>query len=83
MGVGYNGGRGRSTDNQDILSDFPKRKYYKLNFINAQACTIKVNDSNPIPCPAQLGFSMDVNDAGVYSLVIVEPGIDFEWRGNF
>lgn len=89
-GRGYNGGQGISTANQEILTIIdatwtkPRGEYYELSFLNTQACTIKINgSSSAIPCPANVGFEMDENDAEIKSFVVVESGIDYKWRGKY
>jgi hypothetical protein len=87
MAQGYNGGKSTSTANQEILP-LPSgwnvnRQYYEFSFLNTQACTIKINGSGPIPLDPEQGLQIDANDSKIYSLVIVEAGIDFKWFGKF
>ena len=84
MASGYNGGEGVSTANQKIIGDESiPRKYYELSFLNTQKCTVVVNNSNPIPCPEGIGFEIDSNDTPISSFVIVEPEINYIWRGKY
>lgn len=84
MATGYNGGESISTSNQQLFENVAiPRKYYEFSFLNEQKCSVKVNGSNPIPCPAGIGFEINSNDAPIGSFVIVEPNINFTWRGKF
>lgn len=85
-GKGYDGGSGTSTANQQIIinpTDWTFYDLYEFSFMNEQACTVRVNGSNPIPCPANVGFEISENDAPLTSFVIIESGIAFVWRGKY
>lgn len=84
MANGFDGGKGKSVANQEIVAiEQIKRKYYEFHFVNTQDCSVIVNGSNPIPCPAGAGFIADSNDAKVITFKIVESNIDFTWRGKY
>lgn len=84
MATGYDGGKGLSTEMQELLAiQAIPRKFYEFSFINKQDCNVIVNNSNPIPCPAEVGFVADANDAKISTFVIVEKDIDFTWRGKY
>lgn len=84
MATGYDGGKGKSTANQELLAlQAISRKYYEFDFMNKQDCTVIVNNSNPIPCPANVGFTADGTDARIEKFSIVEADIDYIWRGKY
>jgi hypothetical protein len=87
MGQGFNGDKGVTTASQEILtvpaSHNVPNYYYELSFLNLQACTVKINGGNPIPLDPEQGVETDANDAKIYSLVVVESGIDFKWFGKY
>lgn len=85
-GRGYDGGSGTSTSNKQLIinpAGWTKYELYEFSFLNTQACTVIVNKSNPIPCPANVGFQIDDNDAPIYSFIIVEPNVEYTWRGKY
>ena len=88
MAQGYDGDKGVSTANQEILP-IPsgwsfQRMYYELSFLNSEPCTVRINGSSDlIPLDAEQGIQVNSNDAKVSSIVIVEAGIDFKWFGKY
>lgn len=84
MASGYNGGESVSSANQQLFEDSAiPRKYYEFSFMNEQKCSVKVNGSNPIPCPAGIGFEINSNDAPIQYFEIIEANIPYTWRGKF
>lgn len=84
MATGYNGGKGVSNAKQELLANSKNpRKYYEFSFLNKQECSVIVNDSDPIPCPAGVGFVADANDAKISSFIVLESGIEYTWRGKY
>jgi hypothetical protein len=77
-----------STANQEIIPSPPshwstKYKLYKFSFYNEQNCTVKINGGSPIFLRANQGFNIDLHDAPIYSFVIVEPNISYNWIGAY
>lgn len=56
--------------------------YEKFDFYNYQDCTVKINGSAPIFLGAGQGFSTDRFDEPIYSFIVVEAGIDYNWIGT-
>lgn len=89
-GSNYNGSSAlqTSTENQQILPLPPsnwtiKLSYYKFSFMNDDACTVKINDGDPLYLRARQGFNSDARDAAIWSFVVIEPDITFNWIGAF
>lgn len=70
-----------STANVQILPE--KTVFRRLNFNNTQACHVKINGSDPIVVPANLGLKFDYNDPPIKTFEIVESGISFTWNGTY
>jgi hypothetical protein len=77
-----------SSANQEIIPLPPagwtgKYNFYKFSFFNEQSVKVKVNGGNPIYLQANQGFNIDQVDAPIYSFVIVDAGITFNWIGAY
>jgi len=78
-----------STANKELVPPSPagwvnmKLGFYKFDFRNLQACTVKINDGAPIYLDAEQGFNSSSEDAIIYSFVIVETNIQYQWVGAY
>jgi len=78
-----------STAYKEIVPSTPsgwvnmKLGFYKFQFRNLQDCTVKINDGNPILLIAEQGFNSKSEDATIYSFVIIEPNIQYQWIGAY
>lgn len=77
-----------SAANQEIIPSPPshwttKYNFYKFSFYNEQSCTVRINGGNPIFLRANQGFNIDLHDAPIWSFVIVEPNIHYNWIGAY
>ncbi|MFI2856790.1 hypothetical protein ACH6EH_06590 [Paenibacillus sp. JSM ZJ436] len=88
--IGIRSDKGMSTANQEILpvidagwTRSPRGKYYEFSFLNEQACTVIVNGKDRNVLEAGIGFEINENDFKIESVVVVEPGINFKWRGKY
>jgi len=92
--VGYYGSSSWQTSvaNAEILPSPPVSwttpyNFHKLSLFNKADCTLIVNgnDSVPIFVPANMGFgiSPDDGDLVIWSLKIIETGIQFTWVGEY
>lgn len=59
------------------------KPFYKFSFVNKQACKVKVNDSAPIFLDVDQGFNSNEIDTLIYTFVIVEAGIQYQWIGAY
>lgn len=92
IGSGYFGSDGIKTSsaNQEIIQQHNTSvnsvslQAYKLSFYNDQACHIKINNSSDsIYLRAGQGFEMNEIDKTIWSFVIVEAGISYNYIGAF
>lgn len=91
IGHGYMGSSNlqTSTANQELVPSAPegwinsKLYFYKFSFDNGSDCHVKINGGSPIYLKAGQGFEMNEIDAQIYSFVIVESGIQFNWIGTY
>ncbi|WP_182004768.1 hypothetical protein [Priestia aryabhattai] len=60
-----------------------KLGFYKFELRNLQACTVKINGGSPIYLDVEQGFISNSEDAMIYSFVIVEPNIQYQWLGAY
>lgn len=77
-----------STENQEIIPALPNNeneryKLYKLSFFNHNDCTVVINNQHTIFLRAETGFQTTERDALIYSFVIKEAGVKYEWRGCY
>lgn len=78
-----------STSNQEVIpSSLPLNwnqgyKLYKFSFSNQQDCHVIINGGNQIFLPSNSGFEMEEDDAPIYSFIIVESGISYNWIGAY
>lgn len=77
-----------STANQEVVP--PKEEgwthgynFYKFAFYNDQDCSVKINNKNTIFLRATQGFSMDQVDSPIFSFVIIEPNISYNFIGTY
>lgn len=89
VGSGYLGSKQQETSvaNQEIIPTTPSNwttSYFlkKFSFANEQNCVVKVNGVEIFLRAAQ-GFKMDVHDSPVYSFIVVDAGIQFNWVGMY
>lgn len=75
-----------SSANQEIVPQPPSHlnwtsgyKLYKFSFSNRQATQVIINNATTIYLEAGQGFEMETGDASIYSFIIVEPDITFNW----
>ena len=92
IGSGYIGSASLETSvaNVEIIPTPPSSlgwtinyKLYKFSFINTQACTIKINNGDPIFLQANQGLNIDQNDKEITSLKVCENNVNFSWVGAF
>jgi hypothetical protein len=78
-----------STANQECIPSVPvnwtgRYNLYKFSFDNAdQSCSVKINGGSPIYLKAGQGFEIQKEDAPIWSFVIVEAGISYNWIGAY
>jgi hypothetical protein len=77
-----------STTSQEIIPSPPLSwnqgyKLYKFSFINQQDCHVIINGGSQIFLPANQGFECDEDDAPIYSFIIVESGISYNYIGAY
>lgn len=89
-GTGYAGSpvNSISASNQEIITNptnWSKFSFYKFSFYNIEACSVKINNSNPISLMAGQGFTCDPNDmdSRIYSFIIIESGIHYNFLGAY
>jgi hypothetical protein len=84
--LGKENGALLSTANQELIVPPAgwnvKPVFYKISFYNKTPCHIKIN-GNQIYLREEQGFESDTNDALIYSFVIVESGIDYNFVGAY
>ena len=92
IGSGYLGSsqiKTTTSPNTEIIPDtpagwsFPKYQFYKFSFFNYQPCTVKINNGEPIYLQAEQGFQSDYMDAPIFSFVIQEAGVQYQWIGAY
>jgi hypothetical protein len=91
LGSGYIGSSQllTSTVNQEIIpsppSSKPFKKYslYQMSFLNDQNCTVVINEDATIFLRAGQGFESDSEDMPIYSFVVKESGITYNWIAAF
>ncbi|MFS0657339.1 hypothetical protein AB1L07_01775 [Niallia alba] len=77
-----------TTTNQEIIPLPPSTwtkgyNFYRFSFDNLDACTVKINKGKPIYIRAGKGFNTDIYDSPIYSFVIIENGIRFNWIAGY
>jgi hypothetical protein len=78
-----------STSSQEIIISPPSNwnqgyKLYKFSFLNpSQDCHVIINGGNQIFLSAGQGFECDEGDAPIYSFIIVESGISYNYIGAY
>ncbi len=68
-----------STANIEIIPD--DISCYKFSFKNDQSCHVKINGNSGIYLRAGQGFECDQYDKDIYSFVIVEADVTFNFIG--
>ncbi|MGX9721736.1 hypothetical protein [Bacillus pumilus] len=89
LGSGYKGSsklESTNTENFEIVppdSQGSKKltQFYKFQFRNDQDCSVSINHGEPIFIRAGDGFSMDHIDTPIFSFVIKEKGIQYNFAG--
>lgn len=86
IGQGYLGNPSlqTSTANKEVLPNPPvgwtgKYNCYKFSFDNDQPCTVKINNGSPIYLRGGQGFETKKEDAPIWSFIIVEAGITYNF----
>ncbi|WP_310877181.1 hypothetical protein [Priestia megaterium] len=78
-----------STASKELVPPSPagwvnmKLGFYKFQFRNLQACTVKINKGAPIYLDAEQGFVSGVEDMIIYSFIVTEPNIQYQWIGAY
>lgn len=77
-----------SEANEEIIPSPPVEwskgySVYKLNFNNANDCTVSINGGDPILLVANERFKTDSEDAVITSFVIQESGVNYSWVGFY
>ena len=57
--------------------------FNKFEFVNDQACTVIVNNSDPIYLRASQGFKAEKRDMNITSFKVVEGAITYNWIGHY
>ncbi|MEK4846429.1 hypothetical protein [Bacillus sp. FSL W8-0183] len=89
LGSGYKGSlklESTNIENFDIVPPESKgsnrpTQFYKFQFRNDQDCTVSINHGEPILIMSGDGFSMDHIDTPIFSFVIKEKGIQYNFAG--
>ncbi|MDM5298058.1 hypothetical protein QUF51_07795 [Bacillus pumilus] len=89
LGSGYKGSsklESTNIENFEIVPPVTKNsnkltQFYKFQFRNDQDCSVSINHGEPIFIRAGDGFSMDHIDAPIFSFVIKEKGIQYNFAG--
>jgi len=73
-----------SNTNQEVIPPHPKGwnkgyNFYRFSFINDQDCHVKINGGDEIYLRANQGFNSTEIDAPIWSFVISEEGIVFNF----
>jgi len=73
-----------STSNHEVVPTHPKGwtrgyNFYRFSFHNDQDCRVKINGGKPIYLRARQGFNTSEVDAPIYSFVVVESGVVFNF----
>jgi hypothetical protein len=68
-----------------ITYPFKKYSFYQFSFLNHDAdCSVYINDNaNPIFLRAGQGFESDAEDMPIYSFIIKEAGITYNYLAAF
>ena len=89
-GYGYLGSNAvkTSTSNQEIIPSPPvgwstDYHLYKFQFINYSDTNVIINGKTNLFLKANQGFETDINDANIYSFVITEADVDYQWVGAY
>lgn len=77
-----------STANQEIIESPPVHwtqgyKLYKFSFMNRQDATVIINEKTTAFLEARQGFNMEQGDEPIFSFVIVESGINYNFVGAY
>ncbi|MGN7324775.1 hypothetical protein ACTHPT_13995 [Bacillus altitudinis] len=89
LGSGYKGSSKLESTNSENFEIVPPdsqgskkiTQFYKFQFRNDQDCSVSINHGEPIFIRAGDGFSMDHIDAPIFSFVIKEKGIQYNFAG--
>lgn len=91
IGSGYIGSSSlqTSTANQEIIPAPTNSNWthgynlYKFEYANDQSCTVKINNDEEIFLRAGQGFKMDHMDSPIWSFVVKEAGVTFNFVGAY
>ena len=90
IGSGYIGSPSlqTSTANQEIIPTKPAGwshgyNLYKFEYANDQSCTVKINNDKEIFLRAGQGFKTEYIDSPIWSFVVKEAGITFNFVGSY
>lgn len=77
-----------STANQEIIDSAPAHwtqgyKLYKFSFMNRQDVTVIINKKTTAYLEARQGFNMEQGDEPIFSFVIVDANVTFNFIGAF
>lgn len=77
-----------SKKNQELVPSAPENwtagyTLKKLHLENIEECTIRINEETDILLRAGNGFQIDYNDRPIYSLVIKEAGIQYNFAASY
>lgn len=77
-----------SVAGEDIIPESPDNwtinyRFYKFSFINKQPCHVKINNGNPIFLDSNQGIDTDVYDAPIYSFIILEDDVEYQFIGAY
>lgn len=85
-GYGYIGSPNlmTSTENMEIFPPKPPEwtlgyQAYQFSFYNDNDAFVKINNGDPIFIRGGQGFSMDRDDKEIYSFIIVNAGVTFNY----
>ena len=87
LGSGYLGSSDilKSNANEEVIPMRPEGhtvpySFYKFTFSNPnQPCRVRINGGAPIYIDTGNGVSIDYVDAPIWSFIILEPDIDYNW----
>src|SRR5690606_5395483 len=73
-----------STSNQEIIPP-PKEGHtvptncYKFSFRNLDDCRVQINNGNTLFLAANQGFNVDDQDPPIWSFIILDANIQYNW----
>jgi len=85
-GAMQNSGAGNHEVVPAAPADWSNNRYHlkSLSFLNSQACTIRVNDSDEIYLEANQGLAVEADKFNmINSFIVVDAGVDYQWIGLY